>query len=57
MFFYIPWYASYRSFTRNSWWSKKADFIFSIQPPARVGLGAFSVPLLLLNLVPATNGL
>ena len=22
-------YASYRSFTRNSWWSKKADFIFS----------------------------
>eukprot|EP01050_Picozoa_sp_SAG11_P007335 SAG11_NODE_608_length_8226_cov_4.489603_7_plen_48_part_00 len=22
-------YASYRSFTRNSWWSKKCDFIFS----------------------------
>ena len=22
-------YASYRSFTRNSWWSKKADFIFT----------------------------
>eukprot|EP01050_Picozoa_sp_SAG11_P057790 SAG11_NODE_36582_length_260_cov_16.062112_1_plen_59_part_01 len=21
-------YVSYRSFTRNSWWSKKCDFIF-----------------------------